>query len=384
MLFHHGAPGKLSFPCSLKEIPTAADPQSSPPCPQLGLRFPTATSARPHKLFGGRNPQHPVLDQGYFPSSSQPPRHHRTELERDCNPVSGERCAPVRNATQPTRRVFSAMAARRVLTAVAARRVLTAVAARRVLTAVAARRVLTAVAARRVLTAVAARRVLTAVAARRVLTAMAARRVFSAMATCSACTAVAPCTRRGVLLRQRVDEEDEVEGEENECFTGTGCTIPVSVAAIIPLCAPALAGHAGSQPAAPVPFFPEKELTRSWMAHFTARNDLDSFSPSLPLKEGYMAVPPVEWSVTADLCPAAAVSGLGSLISPRGPVYQANTLMNMHKCSLDFLALAARCCHHPAAGDSSSTCMSVRVPPCRRSCFRWATAAAFTQASAES
>ena len=31
-----------------------------------------------------------------------------------------------------------------------------------------------------------------------------------------------------------------VESEKSDCFTGTGCTIPVSVGAIIPLGAPAL------------------------------------------------------------------------------------------------------------------------------------------------
>jgi hypothetical protein len=47
------------------------------------------------------------------------------------------------------------------------------------------------------------------------------------------------------------------------------------------------AGRAGSQLAAPVPFFPEVhgELTRLWMAPFSARNCLNSFSPSLPLME---------------------------------------------------------------------------------------------------
>jgi hypothetical protein len=41
------------------------------------------------------------------------------------------------------------------------------------------------------------------------------------------------------------------------------------------------AGRAGSQPAAPVPFFPEVhgELTRSWTAPFTAENCLSGSSP---------------------------------------------------------------------------------------------------------
>ncbi|XDV41219.1 hypothetical protein PO909_010117, partial [Leuciscus waleckii] len=82
------------------------------------------------------------------------------------------------------------------------------------------------------------------------------------------------------------------------------------------------AGRAGSQPAAPVPFFPEVhgELTRSWTAPFTAGSDLVSSSPLTTLEggavKGYEAIPPVERSVVAHLCPTAAADRVEDLRFP--------------------------------------------------------------------
>ncbi|CAM4731384.1 unnamed protein product [Leuciscus chuanchicus] len=129
------------------------------------------------------------------------------------------------------------------------------------------------------------------------------------------------------------------------------------------------AGRAGSQPAAPVPFFPvvHGELTRSWMAPFTAGSDLESSSPLTTLDGGavkvYEAIPPVERSVAAHLCLAAAADwagdpcfppqacGCSSVLTDRAyracgqaasslhalallQVFQAKALMDMHKGSL--------------------------------------------------
>ncbi|XP_077069976.1 uncharacterized protein LOC143722468 [Siphateles boraxobius] len=130
------------------------------------------------------------------------------------------------------------------------------------------------------------------------------------------------------------------------------------------------AGRAGSQPAAPVPFFPEvhEELTWSWTAPFTAENDLSSSSSLTTLVggavKGYEAIPPVERSVATHLCPTAAASWVGDPCFPSRAcefasglavrayracgqaasslhalallqVYQAKTLMDMHEGSLD-------------------------------------------------
>ncbi len=67
--------------------------------------------------------------------------------------------------------------------------------------------------------------------------------------------------------------------------------------------------RAGSQRPAPVPFFPEvhEELTRSWTAPFTARNRSAGSSSLTTLDgdaaKGYTIIPPVERSVTIQLCP---------------------------------------------------------------------------------
>jgi hypothetical protein len=71
----------------------------------------------------------------------------------------------------------------------------------------------------------------------------------------------------------------------------------------------------GSQPrSAPVPFFPEvhEELTKSWMAPFTARNRLSPSSVLTTLDggaaRGYCDIPQVERAVAVHLCPQNAAT----------------------------------------------------------------------------
>ncbi len=71
-----------------------------------------------------------------------------------------------------------------------------------------------------------------------------------------------------------------------------------------------------SQRPTPVPFFSNvhEELTRSWTALFTARNQPAS-SSSLSTLDGVAAnteIPPVEWSVTMQLCPSTASTWRGN------------------------------------------------------------------------
>ncbi len=71
-----------------------------------------------------------------------------------------------------------------------------------------------------------------------------------------------------------------------------------------------LGAGGGSQPRSPpVPFFPEvhEELTKSWMAPFTARSQL-SFSSVLTTLDGgaargYAGIPQVERAIAVHLCP---------------------------------------------------------------------------------
>ena len=82
------------------------------------------------------------------------------------------------------------------------------------------------------------------------------------------------------------------------------------------------AGRAGSQCAAPVPFFPEvhEELSRTWKAPYSARSRSSGSSPLATLDggaaKGYVDIPPVERAVAMQLCPASASSWRGN---PRLP-----------------------------------------------------------------
>ncbi len=71
----------------------------------------------------------------------------------------------------------------------------------------------------------------------------------------------------------------------------------------------------GSQPRpAPVPFFPEvhEELTRSWLAPFTARSRSSASSVLTTLDcgvvRGYAGIPQVERAVAVHLCPRNAAT----------------------------------------------------------------------------
>ncbi|CAM4674661.1 unnamed protein product [Leuciscus chuanchicus] len=105
-------------------------------------------------------------------------------------------------------------------------------------------------------------------------------------------------------------------------------------------------------PTAPVACFPEMhgELTRSCKAPFTALSDQDGSSPLATLEcgttSGYTAIPPVERSVLAHLCPAAATSNsvepcfpsqaLESLSALSGAAYGAcgQAVASMHALAL--------------------------------------------------
>ncbi|XP_056096534.1 uncharacterized protein LOC130075794 [Rhinichthys klamathensis goyatoka] len=82
------------------------------------------------------------------------------------------------------------------------------------------------------------------------------------------------------------------------------------------------AGRAGSQCAAPVPFFPEvhEELSKTWKAPYSARSRPSGSSPLATLDggaaKGYVGIPPVERAVAMQLCPASASSWRGD---PRLP-----------------------------------------------------------------
>ncbi len=71
----------------------------------------------------------------------------------------------------------------------------------------------------------------------------------------------------------------------------------------------------GSQPRpAPVPFFPEvhEELTKSWMAPFTARSRMSTSSILITLDggvaTGYVGIPQVERAIAVHLCPRNAAT----------------------------------------------------------------------------
>ncbi len=68
----------------------------------------------------------------------------------------------------------------------------------------------------------------------------------------------------------------------------------------------------GSQPRpAPMPFFPEvhEELTKSWMAHFTARSPSSASSILTTLNGGgYAGIPQVERAIAVHLCPRNAAT----------------------------------------------------------------------------
>jgi hypothetical protein len=79
------------------------------------------------------------------------------------------------------------------------------------------------------------------------------------------------------------------------------------------------AGRSGSQPAALVPFFPEvhEELTRAWMAPFSARNHLSSLTTlDGGAVKGYEAIPPVEQSVAMQHILPQAVQLFGTTSGP--------------------------------------------------------------------
>ncbi|CAM4464261.1 unnamed protein product [Leuciscus chuanchicus] len=82
------------------------------------------------------------------------------------------------------------------------------------------------------------------------------------------------------------------------------------------------AGPAGSQCAAPVPFFPEvhEELSRTWKAPYSARSCSSGSSPLATLDggaaKGYVDIPPVERAVAMQLCPASASSWRGNPCLP--------------------------------------------------------------------
>ncbi|XDV18188.1 hypothetical protein PO909_023941 [Leuciscus waleckii] len=126
-------------------------------------------------------------------------------------------------------------------------------------------------------------------------------------------------------------EAQPVEGEESEFFTGTGCTIPVSVAAIIPLCAPALVRvfhflkeqHSTLHGGAVKGYEAIRPVERSAAASWTG-------DPHLPSK-------PCEFSsiltgkAYKDCGQAASSLHTMALLQ----VYQAKALMDMHKGSPD-------------------------------------------------
>ena len=80
--------------------------------------------------------------------------------------------------------------------------------------------------------------------------------------------------------------------------------------------------RAGFQRPTLVPFFPEvhDELTRSWMAPFTARNWLVGSSSLTTLDgsaaKGYSVIPPVERAVAMQVCPKSASCWWGDPVLP--------------------------------------------------------------------